>query len=193
MEVDTIITAVSQSPDTNSLGAFQETGWPEADDWGRTPLDAVWSGGDNLNLGIATTAIGQGHKAAKSMHANLRGEEVVAESHGPDIGPDRLKIDFYEAQAYAERLIMSAEARLKETRKEIDSGISKDQVLEEVKRCFSCGACFGCERCWMYCTPGCISKVTEPTLGNYYKINIDTCNGCKKCAEECPCGFLDMV
>ena len=31
------------------------------------------------------------------------------------------------------------------------------------------------------------------SYGKYLGINLDTCNGCKKCAEECPCGFLDMV
>ncbi len=56
----------------------------------------------------------------------------------------------------------------------------------------SCGFCFGCERCWMYCTPSCFKKVGEPAPGKYYKISLDTCDGCKKCADECPCGFLEM-
>src|SRR3990172_9529253 len=76
---------------------------------------------------------------------------------------------------------------------EIARGISSDEFFHEISRCFSCGLCFACERCWMYCTPSCFSKVAEPTLGNYYKIKMELCDGCKKCAEECPCAYMDMV
>ncbi|MBC8425718.1 FAD-dependent oxidoreductase [bacterium] len=190
---DTVITAVSQSPDTSSLGAFEETGWMEADAWGRTGLDKVWTGGDNVNLGLATISVGQGRLAAESIHAALRGKEPRADSHGPDIGPDRLLLDYYEEKPRAEREVMSAFDRLANPLDEIDKGITAEAALGEVERCFSCGSCFGCERCWMYCTPACFKKLADPVPGNYLSINLDTCNGCKKCSEECPCGFLDMV
>jgi formate dehydrogenase major subunit len=193
LEVDTVITAVSQSPETDQLGAFQETGWMDTDEWGKTAVDNVWSGGDNVTLGLATISIGQGRKAAEAMHAALRGEEPVKEIAGPDIGVDRLKLDFYEEADPAARTVLGPEERLADPNQEIDHGITHDQAIAEAARCFSCGSCFGCERCWMYCTPGCFTKIQGPTPGIYYKVNIDTCNGCKKCAEECPCGFLDMV
>ncbi len=190
---NTVVSAISQAPDTDSLGAFQETGWMDSDDWGKTGLDKVWTGGDNLNLGIATTAIGQGRIAAEGIHASLRGEEPKKVRKGPDIGPDRLLLNFYEESKPAERDIMSAFDRLANPLAECDKGISAEAVLAEVDRCFSCGLCFGCERCWMYCTPGCFKKEKEPVQGQYLSIHLETCNGCKKCAEECPCGFLDMV
>jgi NADPH-dependent glutamate synthase beta subunit-like oxidoreductase len=190
---DTVITAVSQAPDTESLGAFNETGWMEVDEWGRTGIEGVWSGGDNVNLGLATISIGQGRLAALSMHASLHGEVATPESPGPEIGPDRIIMDFYETKERAERMVMSPAERLAKPDAEIDLGISDEAALEEAARCFSCGNCFGCERCWMYCTPSCFGKITEPKLGSFLTINLDTCNGCKKCAEECPCGFLEMV
>ncbi|MBU1073032.1 FAD-dependent oxidoreductase, partial [bacterium] len=190
---DTVITAVSQSPDTSSLGAFEETGWMEADVWGRTGIDKVWTGGDNVTLGLATISIGQGRLAATSMHAALRGEQPRADVHGPDIGPDKLILDYYEAKPRAERTVLSPAERLADPRVEIDKGLTDAQAIEETTRCFSCGSCFGCERCWMYCTPGCFKKISNMRPGDFFTINLDTCNGCKKCAEECPCGFLDMV
>ncbi|MCP4572644.1 MAG: FAD-dependent oxidoreductase [bacterium] len=192
---DTVITAVSQSPDTTSLGAFNETGWMDVDEWGKTGVDKVWSGGDNVNLGLATISIGQGRMAAKGMHAALRGEEPKAEVQGPPIGPDRIlmNVDVYEAPARAEREVMTAEARLADPLAEIDKGITDEAALDEAARCFSCGSCFGCERCWMYCTPGCFKKVPEPEPGDFLTIHLETCNGCKKCSDECPCGYLDMV
>jgi len=190
---DTVITAVSQAPDTESLGAFNEKGWMEVDEWGRTGIDGVWSGGDNVNLGLATISVGQGRLAALSMHAALRGEAAIAETPGPEIGPDRIILDFYETQERAEQVVMPPAERLARPDAEIDPGIGIEAALAEAARCFSCGSCFGCERCWMYCTPSCFGKVAEPKLGAFLTIDMNTCNGCKKCAEECPCGFLEMV
>jgi len=194
IEVDTVVAAVSQQPDVKTLGAFVDKGWLNIDEWGKTSEDKIWSGGDNVNLGLATTSIGQGRKAALSMHATLRGTEPRLDSRGPDIGPERIKLDYYDAKPRAERTILGPAERLASPTLEIDHGISDEQTLAEVTRCFSCGSCFGCERCWMYCTPSCIKKVTTPARpGDYYTIKLDTCDGCKKCADECPCGFLDMV
>jgi Pyruvate/2-oxoacid:ferredoxin oxidoreductase delta subunit len=45
----------------------------------------------------------------------------------------------------------------------------------------------------MYCQSGCFKKKSSVELGTYFDISLPTCDGCKKCAEECPCGFLEMV
>ena len=194
IEADTVITAVSQAPDCKQLGAFTDVGWLNADEWGRTELEGVWSGGDNINLGLATAAIGQGRSAALSMHAALRGEDPATSSNGTSVGPERIKMDFYEASPRAEREVLEPEVRLAEPQREIDLGIGQTGFEAEVARCFSCGECFGCERCWMYCTPGCFKKVKPEDLrpGSFYTIDLGSCDGCNKCADECPCGFLDM-
>ncbi|HUL58599.1 MAG TPA: NAD(P)-binding protein [Anaeromyxobacteraceae bacterium] len=191
---DTVITAVSQEPDFAGLGGpLAGVRWLEADGWGRTSVSKVWTGGDNTNLSLATVAVGQGRTAAESIDAALRGVEPAEPARGPDVPPARLKIDFYEAKPRAQRGQLEPAARLAQPHAEIDKGITREQVLEESARCMSCGMCFGCERCWMFCTPSCFTKVAEPGPGSYYRIKLDTCDGCKKCADECPCGFLDMV
>ncbi len=193
-DFDTVITAVSQEPDFKAVGgSLASVRWLEADKAGKTSLPKVWSGGDDVNLALATTAVGQGRTAAESIHATLRGEELRGVATGPEITPSRLKIDYYEPKERAKRAQLEPATRLADPHVEIDKGITKEQALEEVKRCFSCGLCFGCERCWMFCTPSCFTKVSEPGPGSYYKIKLDTCDGCKKCVDECPCGFLDMV
>jgi NADPH-dependent glutamate synthase beta subunit-like oxidoreductase len=193
-DCDTVITAVSQEPDFKSVGgSLANVRWLEADAWGKTSLPKVWTGGDNMNLSLATIAIGQGRTAAESIDATLRGEQPKEPAKLPPIPPARLKIDFYEPKPRTQRGQLDPAARLADPHAEIDRGITKEQVLEESARCMSCGFCFGCERCWMYCTPSCFTKVPEPVPGTYYKIKLDTCDGCKKCADECPCGFLDMA
>ncbi len=193
-ECNTVITAVSQEPDFAALGgALAGVRWLEADRFGATSIPKVWTGGDNVNLGLATIAVGQGRQAAEAIHATLRGEQPVEEAKPTPIGSSRLKIDFYEARERARRAALDPATRLAQPHAEIDGGISKEQALAESQRCMSCGLCFGCERCWMYCTPSCFTKVSEPAPGTYYKIKLDTCDGCKKCADECPCGFLEMA
>ena len=59
MEADSVIMAVSQAPDWSTLGGGIEVkgNWLEVDEWGRTGIDGVWSGGDTLTLGLATISI----------------------------------------------------------------------------------------------------------------------------------------
>jgi Pyruvate/2-oxoacid:ferredoxin oxidoreductase delta subunit len=77
---------------------------------------------------------------------------------------------------------------------EITQVVSEEQFLEEMTRCFSCGQCFACERCWMFCTPSCFAKADNFLHGEpFYPVELEKCDGCKKCADECPCGFIDMV
>jgi len=194
LPIETIIVAVSQEPDLARLGAA-ELGkrWLSSDDWGRTGVQGIWTGGDNIGLGLATISIGQGRKAAESIHAALRGEEPKAPPARPSVGPEKIKMEHYEAKARAVRAVRSPEERLAKPMEEIDFGISFEAMVEEATRCFSCGKCFACEKCWMYCQAGCFVKVPDPHLGHYYKVKLEVCDGCKKCAEECPCGFLEMV
>jgi NADPH-dependent glutamate synthase beta subunit-like oxidoreductase len=191
---DTVITAVSQEPDFRGVGgALASARWLEADKYGRTSLPRVWTGGDDMNLALVTTAIGQGRAAAENIDATLRGEDPKEIQKIPDIPPSRLKLDFYEAKPREKRAQVEPSARLANPHAEIDHGITKDQAVAEASRCLSCGFCFGCERCWMFCTPSCFTKLHDPAPGSYYKVKLETCDGCRKCADECPCGFLDMV
>jgi NADPH-dependent glutamate synthase beta subunit-like oxidoreductase len=194
MEADTLVMAVSQAPDWATLGGGIEVkgSWLEVDEWGRTGMEGVWSGGDTLTLGLATISIGQGRKAAECIHATLRGGKPENPVERPGIGKERIQLDWYEAKPAARRKVLAPEERLANPVDEMDLGITREQALEETTRCFSCGLCFGCENCWMYCQNNCFKKTKELSPGHYYDIDLTTCDGCKKCAEECPCGFLEL-
>ncbi len=191
LPVETVITAVSQQPELGSIGSEAlGAGWLNADDWGRAGVEGIWTGGDNINLGIATTSIGQARRAADSIHYTLRTKDHPELSKQDPILHDKLKIDWYEAKPRAQRNVLSPEERLANPLMEIDLGLEPDQAVEETTRCFSCGKCFGCENCWMYCQNNCFTKIQKPEYGKFYTIKLDVCDGCKKCWEECPCGFI---
>ncbi|MBU0600144.1 hypothetical protein KJ997_05160 [bacterium] len=50
--------------------------------------------------------------------------------------------------------------------------------------------CFDCDNCYTFCSDSAVKKQPK---GQHYEFNLALCQGCKKCAEECPCGYIDML
>ena len=72
--------------------------------------------------------------------------------------------------------------------------LSEEQVIAEAKRCMSCGLCFECDNCVMYCPQTAVFKVkkTDTMTGRYVATNYDKCIGCHICADVCPTGYIQM-
>ena len=192
LPIQTVITAVSQKPDLAAMHSDElGDGWLNGDEWGFTGVDGVWTGGDNINLGIATTSIGQARMAAIAIDAKLQGKELKKIEQGEMIRSEKIKLDWYKPIERTQRQVKSPEDRLANPFDEVDLGLTPEDALVETDRCFSCGKCFSCENCWMYCQANVFAKVDPPTHGNFFKIKkMEACDGCKKCWEECPCGFI---
>jgi len=107
-----------------------------------------------------------------------------------EAGP--VKLDYYLERHRLEPLARPVSEWLREPDSEIHLGITEEQFLEEVARCLSCGQCFGCEQCWMYCAHTCFSRLEEVRPGAYFSVVLDTCQACGKCIDVCPCGFLQI-
>ncbi|MGZ4822313.1 MAG: FAD-dependent oxidoreductase [Terriglobales bacterium] len=122
-------------------------------------------------------AIAQGRTVAEAIQVFLRGSQPVSKAAPPlVIKHEQMKIEWYPtASPHAEVL-----PKL---------GLSEAEAIEEAKRCMSCGMCMDCETCWMYCSANCFVKLPQ---GEHYKIKLELCNGCKKCAEACPCGYIEL-
>ena len=194
LPADSFIAAVSQVPALEGLEALDHAGnWLIADNNGAVG-DQVLVGGDAMGLGIAGEAIVQGRRAAEDLHAQFRGLDPVPASEA-----DRAEIPS-ESVLFASKPECEAvhtpklpgEERITLGMTEVAKSITEEQFLAEVDRCFSCGSCFGCEQCYMYCTTGCFTKLEEPSPGKYFTINLDACHECGKCIEVCPCGFLEV-
>jgi len=61
-----------------------------------------------------------------------------------------------------------------------------DPVQAEASRCFSCGACTGCDDCLVYCPEGVLVRAQDQRPEADY----DYCKGCGLCAVACPRGVL---
>jgi glutamate synthase (NADPH/NADH) small chain len=73
-------------------------------------------------------------------------------------------------------------------------GYSDDQAVAEAKRCMSCGMCFECDNCVVFCPQDAVYRVKkdEATMGRYVATDYDRCIGCHICADVCPTGYIDM-
>ena len=72
--------------------------------------------------------------------------------------------------------------------------LSEQQAIAEAKRCMSCGLCFECDNCVVYCPQTAVYKVkkTEATTGRYVATDYDKCIGCHICHDVCPTGYIQM-
>jgi Pyruvate/2-oxoacid:ferredoxin oxidoreductase delta subunit len=73
--------------------------------------------------------------------------------------------------------------------------LSDKAVVDEAKRCMSCGQCFECDNCVVYCPQTAVFKVKKkdnPTVGRYVDTDYGKCIGCHICADVCPTGYIVM-
>jgi NADPH-dependent glutamate synthase beta subunit-like oxidoreductase len=191
IEADTIVAAISQAPDFEGFeNLIEGRDWIKVDDGGMTKEGMVFSGGDNLNLGLVTIAIAQGRLAADTIHAKLRGIEPEKPVERPVIRTDRMVLTYYEKVLREQCGSLPVEERLEHPDAEIQSGLTEEQAIKEAMRCMSCGSCFDCGTCWSYCQDSAIVKPLQ--AGEPYKFKLEFCKGCDKCAEQCPCGYIEM-
>ncbi|MEI8324463.1 MAG: NAD(P)-binding protein [Betaproteobacteria bacterium] len=70
----------------------------------------------------------------------------------------------------------------------------ESQAQAEAKRCMSCGQCFECDNCVVYCPQVAVFKLAKAksTMGRYVDTNYSKCIGCHICADVCPTGYIQM-
>ena len=70
----------------------------------------------------------------------------------------------------------------------------EEKAQAEAKRCMSCGQCFECDNCVVYCPQTAVFKVkkTQSTTGRYVDTDYNKCIGCHICHDVCPTGYIQM-
>ncbi len=185
-----IIPAIAQEPNFDGLDDLREgREWIKANEQWATKHEHVYAGGDAVDAGLVTIALGQGRKAADAIHCELAHEEWKAEESHAVVGKDEIKLDFYEEKAPYTVEVVPPETRVKSMEVEVIGVLTAENAVLEARRCMSCGKCFQCDTCYLYCQDQAVKKGPP---GEPYKYDFDLCQGCKKCAEECPCAYLEM-
>lgn len=72
--------------------------------------------------------------------------------------------------------------------------LSEAETVAEAKRCMSCGMCFECDNCVIYCPQEAVKRTAkkESTMGRYVYTDYSRCIGCHICADVCPTGYIKM-
>ncbi|HEY5993798.1 MAG TPA: NAD(P)-binding protein [Gallionellaceae bacterium] len=72
--------------------------------------------------------------------------------------------------------------------------LSEADAVAEAKRCMSCGMCFECDNCVVYCPQTAVYRVpkAKASVGRYVDTDYDKCIGCHICHDVCPTGYIQM-
>lgn len=72
--------------------------------------------------------------------------------------------------------------------------LTEAEAQAEAKRCMSCGLCFECDNCVVYCPQTAVFKVpkSKSTTGRYVDTDYSKCVGCHICKDVCPTGYIQM-
>ena len=171
-----VIFAIGQKADWQGLEQLNQS----------TEKEGVWIGGDVVSKHkLAASAVGSGYRAAMEIMASLRSETFLFDEYKKNKVTFReIKLHYYPKQPRHEGKLV--QQRL-EGFKEVVEGLSGGDAVQEASRCLSCGVCFECDNCWHFCPDAAVIK-----KAGGYEIDYDYCKGCGICAEECPCGHIDM-
>jgi 2-oxoacid:acceptor oxidoreductase delta subunit (pyruvate/2-ketoisovalerate family) len=150
----------------------------------------IFAGGDMVpSERTVTVAIGHGKKAARNIDAWLRQGEYLKAQENPPADYQGLNTWYYTDAPKTVRPMLDI-VRRQSTFEEVRGGLDESTALFEARRCLSCGNCFECDNCYGVCPDNAVIKLGP---GEKFEFNYDYCKGCGICAQECPCGAIEMV
>ena len=78
--------------------------------------------------------------------------------------------------------------------KERVKGYDEETAQKEADRCMSCGLCFECDNCVVFCPQDAVYRVPKDkrTTGRYVATDYSRCVGCHICSDVCPTGYIKM-
>lgn len=203
MDIDTIVTAIGEDADLSYLpdDLSAKTSWNiPADELGRTFDDQLFAAGDVADgAGTVTAAIGFGRRAAIAIHSKLTGAAIPeSAATSPSLRSrtsrvvrfDDLNTAYFQETKRIEPDHLPVNERINSF-DEVRGGLDEVMLLQEARRCFSCGSCPACDNCYIFCPDAVISPVKGES-DRLYTVNYDYCKGCGICAAECPRACIVM-
>ncbi len=142
-----------------------------------------------IDRGVRGTALAGKSVGGFAVHNyEDRSASAVCKSESLFLGhfPQQERIKRSEIGPSAEEVLGHFEERM--------VGYTDKQAVDEAKRCMSCGMCFECDNCVIYCPQIAVKRTpkSEATMGRYVYTDYDLCIGCHICADVCPTGYIKM-
>ncbi|NJO16642.1 MAG: FAD-dependent oxidoreductase [Thioploca sp.] len=195
LNVDQVIPAVGQVIDPTGIEKLAANrSHLQVDHWGQVSgHPGIYAGGDvTPNEGTVTAAVGDGRRAAEAIDSALQVRALPEITSANPIAFKQLNMHYYELYPRVQEPTLPVAQRIGD--EEITTSLSAPLIAKESQRCFSCGNCLACDNCWTLCPDSAVLKTKElASDGSHYVFDYDYCKGCGLCANECPCGFIEMV
>jgi 2-oxoacid:acceptor oxidoreductase delta subunit (pyruvate/2-ketoisovalerate family) len=195
LDADSLVLALGQETDLSLLDAVPgievEDGVVSVGPNMMTGREGIFAGGDMVPAErTVTVAVGHGKLAARNIDAWLR-EGTYSPPPQVELSTfEGLNTWYYSDAPKTIRPLLDS-VRRESTFDEVVGGLDESNALFEARRCMSCGSCFACDNCYGVCPDNAVIKL-DPTGSYAYEIDYDYCKGCGLCAEECPCGAIQM-
>jgi len=184
LPADIVVWAIGQRPDFSflPLDGSINTSYPigiQSNEEMLTTKPGVFVAGD-VRRGVTffvVDAIGEGHKAARSIDRFLRGEQGIREpSKPPVIHLDAETIEYKLNAGIASR---TERVPIKSTSldqrhhnfEEVDLSLTEEEALAEAERCLRCGICSECLECVVACERGAIDHNMQ---SHYLNLDVGT-------------------
>ncbi len=194
IQADAVVLALGQNSDLGLLKSIEslriENDQVIVDENMWTGVEGIFAGGDMIpGEKNVTVAIGHGYKAALAMDAYLNGEKLSPPPKHEVVHFEQLNTWYYSDAPKQVRPMLDM-VRRQSTFDEVQHGLTEENALFEARRCMSCGNCLECDNCYGVCPDNAVIKTNESATP--YIFNYDYCKGCGICAQECPCGAINM-
>jgi len=187
MQTSSLLVAIGEQPDSEVFEKLVEIEWGliVADEYGKTNNKKMFAGGDIVSgASTVVNAVARGRGAAELIEAQLTDTEFDAKTMKRVVAIADLNSAYF---FHKDRAVMGHTDGDKTGNPfvEVNTGLTCDQVQDELSRCYSCGVCDGCDNCYVFCPDVAISR-----QDGVYTIDYDYCKGCLICVQECPRGIL---
>ena len=194
IESDMIVASIGQTTDMNGFENTinENNSLLKLDKYFRVKgKENVFGGGDALKIDLITTAVGHGRKAADSIDAFLQGKIMPEAPYREVINVKKQDLNYFFHSNQTKRKHHVAE-NIVGNHNEVLEALTKEQAIEESKRCMSCGLCFDCKQCSSFCPQEAISRYKDNPIGEVMYTHYTKCVGCHLCALVCPTGYIQM-
>ena len=221
LEVDTVLAAVSQSPDTSFLSnVLSRSKWDrvEVDPTSfMTNVEGVFAVGDYITgPRDVISVIADAHRTSVSIHCYLQGQLGADKENGRSLKTAELPHGAgsnYDELPRQKMPTLPAKKR-KKMEKEVQLGFSPIMAIMEAKRCLRCDyniiinseRCILCAGCVDICPYGCIQMISLDQIesdeavidlshvkqGAALILDETYCIRCGLCIGRCPTGAIEM-